>query len=92
MNFWVFSREDVTNLETGLKHFLEREGPGPKSEFHIPMAAGEWVGEGKKIRVIPTESDWFGMTYREDMETTKKKLMDRANDTNQLKALWEITG
>lgn len=90
MNFWVFSRKDVSDLQGELYRFLEQRGRQPKSEFHIPMAVGEWVADGKRVQVIPTESDWFGMTYKEDMEITRQRLKARAEESGQLRALWEV--
>jgi hypothetical protein len=42
-------------------------GGKEKSEWYIPFVVDELIREGKAdCRVLPTESSWFGVTYRED--------------------------
>jgi hypothetical protein len=39
----------------------------PKAEFFIPLVAEKLIKEGKaKFKVLPTDSKWFGVTYKED--------------------------
>ncbi len=42
--------------------------PNPlKSEFYLPAAVSTMIASGEaQARVLPTESAWFGVTYRED--------------------------
>lgn len=42
--------------------------PDPlKSEFYLPAAVSTMIGRGEAtVTVLPTESSWFGVTYRED--------------------------
>ena len=38
-----------------------------KAEWYIPFVVDELVSEGAaEVEVLPTESAWFGVTYRED--------------------------
>jgi hypothetical protein len=38
-----------------------------KTEFYLPAAVSAMIGRGEaRVRVLPTESSWFGITYRED--------------------------
>ena len=38
-----------------------------KSEWYIPFVVDELIKEGKAdCRVLPTDSSWFGVTYRDD--------------------------
>jgi hypothetical protein len=38
-----------------------------KAEFYLPAAVSTMVGRGEaEVRVLPTDSAWFGITYRED--------------------------
>ena len=48
--------------------FLEEKVNEPKSEFLIPVEMGELLKrKAARIRVLPTTSQWFGMTFAEDM-------------------------
>ena len=39
----------------------------PKAEFYLPAAVSEQIARGQAtVRVRPTSSAWFGVTYRED--------------------------
>ena len=51
----------------GNRAFLAARGCELKSEFYLPAAVSELIGRGEaSVRVLPTESTWFGVTYRED--------------------------
>jgi hypothetical protein len=48
--------------------FLAESLEEPKSEFLIPSEMGTLLErKAVRIRVPPTTSQWFGMTYAEDM-------------------------
>lgn len=67
MNFWCF--DDSVFYLTGkmFKAFLKEHGQEEKSEFFIPIVADEFIKEELGvIKVIPTSSQWFGVTYKED--------------------------
>lgn len=67
MNFWCF--DDSIFYLTGklFKTFLKEHGQEEKSEFFIPIVADEYIKEELGvIKVIPTSSQWFGVTYKED--------------------------
>lgn len=67
MNFWGFSPNIIDLCEALFKDFLATEINKPKSEFFIPIVADHFVKSGKGvIKVIPTTSQWFGVTYKED--------------------------
>ena len=46
-----------------------------KSEFLIPSVVDELVHEGKaSLKVLTTDSVWFGVTYKEDKPGVVKSL------------------
>lgn len=81
MNMWAFTPEFIDRLETGFIDFL---GAGNakemKAEFLIPTFIGDMLKEGSaKVKVIPTDDKWFGVTYKADKEyvvNSFKKLID----------------
>ncbi len=67
MNLWGFTPGLFTQLEEKFPLWLKENGTKEKSEWYIPFVVDELIHEGKATcRVLPTESRWFGVTYRED--------------------------
>ena len=67
MNLWGFTPELFAALEARFPAWLEKNGTAPKSEWYIPFVVDELIHEGKAdVAVLPTDSNWFGVTYRED--------------------------
>ena len=67
MNFWGFTPALFPLLEAGLENFLRTKLDDPKAEYYIPVAVAETVAAGTaRVRVLPTDATWFGVTYRED--------------------------
>jgi choline kinase len=67
MNFWCFDDSVFELTEAMFTDFLRHSVNDPKSEFFIPIVGDEFIKSGKgKIKVIPTSSQWFGVTYKED--------------------------
>jgi hypothetical protein len=80
MNLWGFTPELFTELERRLPLWLAENGTKEKSEWYIPFVVDELIREGKAgCKVLPTESSWFGVTYRDDKPYVMaeiKKLVD----------------
>lgn len=67
MNLWGFTPELFAALEARFTVWLERNIGNPKAEWYIPFVVDEMIREGcAEVEVLPTESSWFGVTYRED--------------------------
>jgi UTP-glucose-1-phosphate uridylyltransferase len=67
MNMWGFTQKYFANLETAFVDFLKTQGNELKSEFFIPKHVDGMVKAGlADCKVLPTDSAWFGVTYRED--------------------------
>ncbi len=67
MNLWGFTPELFDELERRFPEWLAVNGAKEKSEWYIPFVVDELIREGKATcRVLPTDSSWFGVTYRED--------------------------
>ena len=67
MNCWGFSLGLFEELEKRFTKFLAERGTEMKSEWYIPFVVDELIKEGKaSCRMLPTDSSWFGVTYRED--------------------------
>ena len=67
MNCWGFPAGLFEELEERFPKWLAENGTKEKSEWYIPFVVDELVREGKAdCCVLPTDSSWFGVTYRED--------------------------
>jgi NDP-sugar pyrophosphorylase family protein len=67
MNCWGFTPAMFPGLETQFREFLAARGNEPKAEFYLPAAVSTMIARGEaRVRVLPTDSTWFGVTYRED--------------------------
>ena len=67
MNFWGFTPQVFPLLGKELLSFLEKECGSEKAECYLPTAITGMIQSGAaQVRVLPTASDWFGVTYRED--------------------------
>jgi UTP-glucose-1-phosphate uridylyltransferase len=67
MNFWGFTPK-IFELSAGIfKDFALANTENPKAEFFIPLAAEKLIrNEQASFKVIPTQNQWFGVTYAED--------------------------
>ena len=67
MNCWGFTPKLFDELEARFSKFLSERGSEMKSEWYIPFVVDELIKEGRAdCHVLPTNSSWFGVTYRED--------------------------
>ncbi|MDR0597500.1 MAG: hypothetical protein LBG14_03225 [Treponema sp.] len=70
MNFWGFPTGIFPKLQGYFDEFLKTANGDPKSECYLPLAADWFIKKGfLKIRSLEADSQWFGVTYREDKET-----------------------
>jgi len=77
MNIWGFMPSLFRYLEDGLVEFLQENSTSLKAEFLLPNMIDKLIKSGEvEIPVLPTDSQWFGMTYKEDIEIVKGKLAE----------------
>lgn len=75
MNFWGFTPRVFAFLEKVLCDFLARNVTSEKAEHYIPSAVAEMIAAGDAtVRVLPTDADWFGVTYRDDRPSVVESL------------------
>jgi hypothetical protein len=77
MNFWGFPVSIFPHLQTYFDNFLKTSGRDLKSECYLPMAADWFIKNGfLKIRVLRADSQWFGVTYKEDRDAAIGRIAD----------------
>jgi hypothetical protein len=77
MNFWGFPVSVFPHLQRYFDDFLKTSGGELKSECYLPMAA-DWLIKNKllKIRVLKADSQWFGVTSKEDRAAAIDRIAD----------------
>ena len=67
MNMWGFTPDYFDYSEREFKKFLDRDINTPKAEFFIPLAIDSLINSGEaEVKVLDTDSKWFGVTYAAD--------------------------
>jgi len=88
MNMWGFTPSLFDYIEEVFIEFLKECGREMKSEFFIPLVADTLIKKGKAtVKVMTSEDEWFGITYREDkpaVVASIKKLVEQAVYPNKL--------
>ena len=67
MNYWGFHPEIFKEIEKGLNQFMRVNSENPTAEYYIPNIVTEMImGKKMSVRIIPTNDNWFGVTYKDD--------------------------
>ena len=88
MNFWCFHPAVFGYTQKMFTEFLAENIHLPKSEFFIPIVADQFIKDGGVVKVIPTTSQWFGVTYKEDAPGVKQSLDKLIADGEYPERLW----
>ena len=90
MNFWGFTPSIFGYLEKGFLEFLKANAGNPKSEYFIPGVVNELLHHGiASVKVLPCKDQWFGMTYREDRELVRTKILGLVQNGRYPEFLWK---
>lgn len=77
MNMWGFTPDYFDYSEKAFVEFLKEHGSELKSEFYIPTVVNNLIKDGKiTLKVEPTTSKWFGVTYAADRQETVDRFAD----------------
>jgi NDP-sugar pyrophosphorylase family protein len=75
MNFWGFPVNVLPHLQKYFDDFIAVSGGELKSECYLPKAADWFIKNGyTRIKAVMADSEWFGVTYKEDKEAAIKRL------------------
>lgn len=88
MNFWCFHPAFFGYTQKVFREFLQNNINDPKAEFFIPIVADRFIKDGGTIEVIPTSSEWFGVTYKEDAPQVEKSLRALIENGEYPERLW----
>lgn len=90
MNFWGFTPKIFELSASMFKEFALSHTDNPKAEFFIAIVAEKLIrNKQASFRVIPTQTQWFGVTYVEDKPFVQENI-DRLVDSGEYPDnLWE---
>lgn len=83
MNLWGFTPDYFEYSDREFKKFLEKDINTPKAEFFIPLCIDTLIRNGEAtVKVLDTDSRWFGVTYAADRPGVVAKFAElHANGT-----------
>ena len=77
MNLFAFNKDLIDHLGKRFPEWLKEHGNELKSEYLIPSVVSKLVEEGKAtLKLLSTDSVWFGVTYKEDKPGVVKALKE----------------
>jgi len=89
MNMFGFGKSYFEHFDHHFTEFLQNHGQELKSEFYIPTLLDILIkSQEVKLKVLESESDWFGVTYQDDKPYVIKKLNEMISSGRYPEKLW----
>lgn len=91
MNTWGFTPSFFKELEARFPQFLESNKDNLlKAEYFLPSVVDSLITEKKaKVKVLPSNERWYGVTYREDKPVVKQAISTLIQQGIYPEKLWE---
>jgi UTP-glucose-1-phosphate uridylyltransferase len=90
MNYWGFHPSIFNAIEKGLYDFMRANLTNPTAEYYIPNIITEMIVSDKMaVRVIPTNDNWFGVTYKKDKPIAVAAITKCITEGVYPKNLWD---
>ena len=91
MNYWGFHPSIFEEIEKGLHNFMRKNTDNPTAEYYIPNIITDMIVNGQmNVRVIPTNDNWFGVTYKEDKQMAIDSINKCIEKDIYPKNLWRL--
>jgi len=91
MNLWGFTAKMMDELWERFPAFLDKNLPvnPQKCEYFLPFVVNEQIEEAcSSVRVLPCEETWYGVTYKEDLESVRNAISRMKAEGIYTKELW----
>ena len=89
MNMWGCVPNYFNVTDRHFKSFLQENGMDPKSEYYIPTVIDYMINNRlANVKVLPSESTWFGVTYPEDKPSVMISLQKLLDEGKYPTNLW----
>lgn len=89
MNLWGFAPDIFEHLQYQFSAYLREHANENKAEFYIPTAVDTLIKQGqKKVEILKTYDNWFGVTYRQDKEIAQGCVQELIEQGVYPETLW----
>jgi len=90
MNIWGFTPDLFLELDMRFNRFLDANHENQvKAEYFLPEVINELLAEEKAaVKVLHTDSRWFGVTYKEDVGMVKEAIKNMIDQGDYPVKLW----
>jgi NDP-sugar pyrophosphorylase family protein len=89
MNMWGFQPSFFDHSNNIIHQFLQDSGMKEGAEIYIPTVIDSLIKNNVlNVKVIDTESDWFGVTYQEDKPFVMQKIQQLISEGVYPENLW----
>lgn len=90
MNFWGFDNSIFKHLKDSFRKFLSNNQSDTQSEFFIPIIIDELIkSDSIKLKVMTSNDQWYGVTYKEDKETVMSVFREFSNNGYYNIPVWQ---
>ena len=91
MNLWGFSARVLDELWNRMGAFLNDAIPANplKCEYFLPFVVNAQLADkSASVQVLPCEEAWYGVTYREDLDSVREAVARMKTEGIYTQALW----
>ncbi len=90
LNLWGFLPSVFETLDIQFEEFLSHLENVEEDEFLLPTIIQNMIQENKAVvEVLPTNEEWFGMTYQEDKDFVKRKIETYIEEGKYPMSIWK---
>jgi hypothetical protein len=89
MNMWGFPLGFLDRLAESFQSFLTVSGGDPQAECYLPTVVSGLIQTGQaRVKVLPTDERWFGITYQADKAAAQRAVRERIRAGQYPERLW----
>ncbi|MFT3702400.1 MAG: sugar phosphate nucleotidyltransferase [Agriterribacter sp.] len=89
MNFWCFTPYVFSICKELFEAFLQKNLQQPKAEIYVVDVAANFITlPDCVLKVVPTQSEWFGVTYKQDAPEVEKSINALVTKGEYPQSLW----
>ena len=89
MNVWGFTPSFMAELDARFPVFLAENKADTKAEYFVPSVVNDLIADGKaRLKVLPTDERWFGVTYRQDKAKVAQAVSQKIAEGVYPSKLW----
>ena len=91
MNLMGFTPSIFNHLNSFFKKFIHEFSYDLKNEFYLPTMVNEIIRMNiARVKILNTNDNWFGVTYKEDKVVTTQKILELVKNETYPENLWNI--